>query len=314
MRACDVSVLIPVHNRVDMTAKCLASFVQTRPTDLTVEVIVYDDCSSDGTATFLAAHHDWVRIVRHPRRGWFAANINRMAAVAKGRWLCLLNNDTILQEGWLDNLVALARKQPQAALIGNHHEYPQTGCTNHAGIAFDGAGLPHHLYEGGPATAAATYKVRRVQAVSGACCLVPADHFATLGGLDEGFRNGWEDVDFALRALRAGYEVWYCGRSRIGHYGHSSNGRMTHEAANRRRFLQRWRHGVVPDQARFRREDGDEYAGLPGRLRLVHTVLRSTWLAPARRCLYKTRLGIRLRERFLRIVTSANRRDSFVQR
>jgi GT2 family glycosyltransferase len=281
------------------------------PAGVGFEVIIYDDCSTDGTVKFLAAQEEWLRIVRGQRRGWFAANVNRLAALARGPWLCLLNNDTILQPDWLAELLATAQAAPNAAVIGNYHRYPHTRATNHAGIVFDSRASPRHLYEGLPETLPATFKVRRFQGVSAACCLIPAQCYAALGGLDEAFRNGWEDLDFSLRAIEAGYEVWYCGRSRIDHYGQSTSGRMAHEEANRRLFLSRWQNKVRPDQEIYWRDDICPGVKRSWPVRVASSLWRNQFLLPLRHCLLNSLFGIRLRERV--ITLSAAQPDQFRQ-
>ena len=123
----DVSILICVHNQARLTRECIESLWPTLPEHLRVEVLVYDDHSTDETASLLERLADRVRTVRDAERGWFGRNMNRLAAEARGRWICLLNNDVLLHPRWLEAMVELAGKHPAAGVIGNFHRFPQTG-------------------------------------------------------------------------------------------------------------------------------------------------------------------------------------------
>ena len=119
----DVSILIPVHNCVELTAACLASLRRTLPGDgdgvgggFTWEVLVYDDASTDGTPGLLERESSWVRTVRDSARGSFSINMNRLAVDARGWHLVMLNNDTLLRDGWIEELMAVAGQHPEAGM------------------------------------------------------------------------------------------------------------------------------------------------------------------------------------------------------
>ena len=81
--------------------------------------------------------------------------------------------------------------------------------------------------------------------MTGACVVIRREVFLELGGFDEGFRNGFEDVDLCLRAGSLGYRHFVANRSVIYHHVSASPGRRQHESANVRRYLDRWQ-GRVP--------------------------------------------------------------------
>lgn len=265
----DVSILIPVHNCVDLTAACLASLRKTLPADgISWEVLVYDDASTDGTPGLLERESSWVKTVRDSARGSFSVNMNRLARDARGRHLVMLNNDTLLRDGWLEELLAVAKQHPEAGIVGNLHVFPEDPdrvspgrCTiNHAGVVFDADLHGRHLYEGLPETdpdasgpAGAT---REMQAVSAACWLVDAAHWRALGGFDEAYVNGHEDIDACLRTREMGREVWYAGKSVIEHHGSSTPGRFDKIDENHERFIGRWGRTIEADLERVTGADG----------------------------------------------------------
>jgi GT2 family glycosyltransferase len=304
MDRCDVSILIPVHNRVDLTRGCLQSLWPTAPPALRCEVLVYNDHSTDQTAAYLAGLGDRVAVLSRPERGYFSHNMNVLAEAARGRWLCFLNNDIVLQSDWLAALLRLADQQPRAAIIGNFHRFPQSGRINHAGIVFDRDLTPRQLYMGMPDTLACTRTTRQFQGISAACWLIRHDRFHELGGFDPAYRNGYEDLDLCMKARQAGYEVWYCGESRIDHYGQSTPGRMAQDEVNFQLFLQRWRHRIVPDLVQYVNADGQCWPPRSLTYRLLHRCWRSRPVQWVGRPLFNSRLGVRLRQQVISRLTT----------
>ncbi len=98
------SVVIPTYNGRELLDRCLASIARHRPADRdrSIEVIVSDDGSNDGTAEWLASAYSEVRLVRVERNQGFCAAANRGIAMARGRFIQLLNNDTEVGAGWIE--------------------------------------------------------------------------------------------------------------------------------------------------------------------------------------------------------------------
>lgn len=304
MSGSDVSILIPVHNRVDLTRECLKSLWQTLTPSAPCEVLVYDDQSTDETRSYLHSLGDRVRVLAGTGRGCFGTNMNALARAACGKWLCLLNNDTVLKPDWLSALLRLASRRPRAGVIGNFHRFPQTGRVSHAGIVFDTDLTPRQLYLGMPDNRACTGLSRKFQCVSGACWLVRRDHFLDLGGFDSGYRNGFEDLDYCLRARDAGQEIWYCGESRIDHHGQSAPGRMAQDVDNHRLFLKRWKDRLIPDLHKYVGQDGQCWPPRSLTYRVLYQVWRNRLVRVLGRPLLRTRMGIRVRERVLSMLNS----------
>jgi Flp pilus assembly protein TadD len=151
-----------------------------------------------------------------------------------------LNNDTIPLQGWLNALVADADAHPEAGMVGSKLLFAD-GTIQHAGVVFDRQDLlPYHIYRGLAADLPAVNQRREFQVVTGACMLVRRDVFQDLGGFDEEYRNGFEDVDLCLKAGAKGHAVIYQPRSVLYHLESQTAGRKTHDQANISRFLSRW--------------------------------------------------------------------------
>lgn len=185
------------------------------------EVVVVDQESLDGSADLVEAEFPEARLIRQRPNVGFAAGNNIGFRAARGRYLVLLNSDTVVPPGWLNELVATADAHPRAGLIGPRLHNPdgtlQYSCRRFPTL---GAGLFRHtpLEWLAPRNRfTADYLMRdwdhrserEVDWLSGACLLARRELVESVGGLDEGYFFYFEDVDWSLRAHRAGWEVRY---------------------------------------------------------------------------------------------------------
>lgn len=299
----DLSILIPVFNRVALTRACLDSLFVSMPDGLSFEVFVYDDRSTDATAAYLATQRHRVTVILGNTPGSFAKNNNTMARQARGRFLALLNNDTVLAPGWLEPMLELAA-EPGVGVVANWHTVPGSTTVNHAGVVFDEQHRDRRLYEGldlGSLTHAR--RPRELQAVIAACCVTNRDLYRQLGGLDEAYRTGYEDLEYCFRARELGRAVVCTGASVIGHHGGSSPGRFETETANRRLFHERWDGVVRPDLAEQTRADCIAWPSET----MAYKVCRSVWRAPIAQVvmgpMLRTEIGVRARQGVQRRLT-----------
>ncbi|OWK43923.1 glycosyltransferase family 2 protein [Fimbriiglobus ruber] len=249
------SIIIPVYNKAHLTRQCLDRLFAVTSPSTSFEVVVVDDASRDATPQMLAGYGDRVRVVTHAQNKAFATSCNDGALYATGDYLVFLNNDTIPYVGWLDALVRYAEVRPKVGLVGNKLLFPD-GTIQHAGMAFGQDRQPRHIYVNFPADHPAVNKARRMQAVTGACNLIPREVFAATGGFDPGFINGYEDVDLCLRVGGLGYEVHYCPESVLIHLEGVSEGRFKFEAHSARLFRERWWASIRPDDLNYFLDDG----------------------------------------------------------
>lgn len=247
-----VSIVIPVFNQLQFTQPCLQALFATLPPGLGCEVIVVDNASSDGTGAYLRGLGSRVRVLTNRDNLGFARACNQGARVACGNYLLFLNNDTVPQPGWLEALLE-PLQAGNADICGARLLYPDGRC-QHAGIAFDERGLGYHIFGGFPGNAPEVLESRRMQAVTGACLALGKALFNELGGFDEGFVNGFEDVDLCLRAGELGKVIRYVPESVVIHHAEQSAGRKDHDLPNMQRFFGRW-SGRIPqdDQQLYRR-------------------------------------------------------------
>jgi len=249
------SIVVPVFNAPAATRECLDALVASQD-GTTFEVIVVDDGSNHSIVDLLRAYGELIRVLRHTTNEGFARACNDGAAAARASFVLFLNSDTMPRSGWLDAIVEHARDHPAAAAVGAKLLYPDH-TIQHAGVVICEDRNPRHVYTGFPEDHPAVNRSRRFQIVTGACLLVRRSLFQEMGGFDSAFRNGYEDVDFCLRAGALGHEVHYCHRSVLHHLeGASRQGRTQEVAANQRLYEQRWSHRVQPDDIRYYVDDG----------------------------------------------------------
>lgn len=122
-----VSIIIPVYNVEKYVGAALKSAVEQSYTD--IEVIVVDDCGTDGSMTVveeIAAQNPCVRILRHERNRGLSAGRNTGSEAARGEWLYFFDSDDIMDTGCIENLVSLAGAHPDADMIvGQYDEFKE---------------------------------------------------------------------------------------------------------------------------------------------------------------------------------------------
>jgi O-antigen biosynthesis protein len=255
-RRLTASIVIPVHNKATITRQCLDALLAEPEDGIARQLVVVDDGSTDMTPSLLARYSDRVLVIRNETGLGFAGACNVGVASAAGEFVVLLNNDTVPTPGWLSALVNYAVQHPAAAVVGAKLLFPND-TIQHAGVAIGLDARPHHIYAGFPADHPATSVSRRFQVVTAACALFRRGPWEELGGLDTAFQNGWEDVDYCLRAGEAGFEVHYCAESVVYHFESATRNLVSDaERANQELFATRWRDKITPDDYRYYWQDG----------------------------------------------------------
>ncbi len=241
-----VSIIIPVHNKFSTTYNCLQS-IDRHPSRASFEIIIVDDSSTDETLLASLLVSGGCRIIRNPTNLGFVRSSNAGAAAARGEFLFFLNNDTLMRDGWLDELVATFAALPNIGIVGAKLLF-EDGSLQEAG------GIIWRLGDGwnwgrgkSPEDPAFSY-LRDADWVSGAALMIPAALFRDLGGFDEIYAPAYyEDADIAFRVRARGLRVVVQPASQIVHLEGVSNGTDVHgtgmkryQLANLRKFQQRW--------------------------------------------------------------------------
>lgn len=233
--ALDVSLCIVSWNVADDLRVCLQS-LRDQQSPPRFETIVVDNASADETVEMLKRNFPEVRIVANDDNQGFAGGTNQGLRMGAGRYLMLLNPDTILPPDALATVVAVADAHPEAGIVApkllNTDGSLQPSCRRFPTIT---AALYRNTLFGRllpRARAASRYIMEdfdhnvesEVDWVSGACMMVRREALESVGELDEGFPWGSEDVDFCLRMSQVDWVVLYTPATAIVHaIGRSSS-------------------------------------------------------------------------------------------
>lgn len=212
------TVVIPCFNAWEYTEACLSSLARCTPEPY--DLVLVDNGSTDGTSERFQAVGSGT-LVRNAQNLGFSIAANQGIELSTGDVVVLLNNDTILTEGWLRVLLdALADDEDVgvAVPVSNFVIDPQT-------VPITYSAAPSEDLEAFAADRARRHsgRGRDLTRISGLCMAIRRDLLVQIGGFDPQFRLGnFEDDDFALRARAAGWRLRLCEDSFIHHFGHRS--------------------------------------------------------------------------------------------
>lgn len=215
----DVSIIIPVYNQWAMTAACINSVIMDikRCHDISCEIILADDGSSDETVK-ASETYPGLRVVKTSKNVGFLRNCNNAAKHAKGRYLLLLNNDTIVLPGWLSSLFNTIENDPTVAIVGSKLLYPDGTIQEAGGLIFsDGTcwNVGRSYSRDNP-----FFNIEReTDYISAASILVRKSFWNQVGGFDERYKTAYcEDSDLAMSARALGMRVVYQPASEVVHF------------------------------------------------------------------------------------------------
>ncbi|HEY5425073.1 MAG TPA: glycosyltransferase [Candidatus Tumulicola sp.] len=239
-----VTVVIPVFNHRDVTVRCLRSIAESWFESLDVQFVVVDDGSFDGTADVIVALAG-VDFVRGGQNEGFIRACNRGAALARGKYVCFLNNDTTVRGGWLEHLTNTAESDPTIGIVGSKLLYPDGRLQEAGNIVWRDATGWNVGHFANPEDPCYNF-LRDVDYVSGAALLVRRRLFERLGGFSEHYLPAYyEDADLCFGARSLGYRVVYQPRSVVVHYesvtsGDERTGTKRFQETNRPKFRKKW--------------------------------------------------------------------------
>jgi GT2 family glycosyltransferase/cytochrome c-type biogenesis protein CcmH/NrfG len=207
------SIVILTYNQLAFTRMCVDSILQY--TDEPYELIFVDNASSDGTLDYLRSVPHAHVIANATNRG-FPAGANQGMRVARGRQVLLLNNDTVVTTGWLRRLLRALHADPAIGLAG-----PCSNCVSgeqQIPVPYDDVpGIDGFAWDWGLAHDS---KVQETDRLVGFCLLIRKEVIDRVGFLDEQFGIGcFEDDDYCLRVLRAGFRAVIAQDSFVHHFG-----------------------------------------------------------------------------------------------
>jgi GT2 family glycosyltransferase len=229
----DVSVCIANWNCREYLYDCLESLLDL-PQGVRVEVIVVDNASTDGAVEMVAREYPEVVVVRNARNVGFAKASNQAAALARGKYLLFLNNDTYVPATSLRQLLDFAEEHPEAGMIGprlcgadgrlqiSFRQRPTIAALLHRTLLFRWTGLLKGSYYRYRRTGFGADETREVEVLMGAAVLMRREVFEGCGRWDEDFHFGGEDIELSDRVGRE-RPLMYVPAVEIVHHGRISS-------------------------------------------------------------------------------------------
>jgi GT2 family glycosyltransferase len=228
----ELSVIIATYNARDLLVDCLKSIYQNPPRD-SYEIVVVDDASTDGTSETVRVQFPGVRLVRNETNGHYASANNRAFRLARGRYLYLLNNDTIVLPEALDHMLAFLREHTEAGAVGSRLlnedgtiQWSVKSLPNVGSGLFGARSIITRLFPGNPYSRKHLLHLDRDMTapfvagyVSSASVMIPREVVHKVGDLDR--RLSYHvDADYCKRVTDAGYKCYYLPAAVVVHLNH----------------------------------------------------------------------------------------------
>lgn len=209
-----ISIVIPAFNELDCTRQCVSSIVAH--TDCPYQLVLVDNGSTEPVSEFFQSVPNAIAIRSEENLG-FAGGVNLGMRQASGHVL-VLNNDTLVPAGWLTRLRDVLLSAPDIGMVGPMSNYV-SGSQLIPDLSFQSLDAISAYASARRVSHADA--VRDVARLVGFCLLIRDSAVATVGLFDEEFGPGnFEDDDYCVRVLRAGYRLVVDEGSFVFHYGH----------------------------------------------------------------------------------------------
>ena len=245
----DVSIVIPVYGQLAYTLNCLNSLFDHNSRFI-AEIIIVDDCSLDGVTEKFVPQIEGIRYHRQPRNGGFIKSCNTGGELAGGNYVIMLNSDTRVVSGWLDEIAGAFEVFPNAGLVGSKMLYPDGVLQEAGGILWRDGDAWNYGRNDDPNRPQYCY-ARKVDYISGCAIALPIELWRKLDGFDPHYTPAYaEDADLCQRVIASGYDIWFQPTSRVVHYEGKTSGTSTssgikaYQITNLKKLFVRWRRSL----------------------------------------------------------------------
>ena len=239
-----VSIIIPSRDHIEVLEPCIASIIEKSTYD-NYRILIIENSSKE-PETFAYYERIQKKCPRVSVITWehefnYSKIINFGVRQAESPYVLLLNNDTqVISPDFIEEMLGYLQR-PEAGVVGAKL-YFRDGLVQHAGMLIGPYGAVSHVNQNFSA-AREGYLARAVRpgnfsSVTGACQMVKRSVFEAVGGYNEEFAVGFNDVDFCLKAWKAGFSVIFSPYAELFHYEFVSRGREVADPEKQRRWEQ----------------------------------------------------------------------------
>ena len=229
MKSIDLSIIIVSYNAERFLKPCLESIFSTI-TNCTYEVIVIDNNSQDNSVAVTERHFPSVAIIKNKHNTGYAMANNQGIQTAAGKFLLLLNPDTILYDNTIDTMLRFAQTSQKTGIVGckvinrdNRLQWDSCGSfLNPTNLCFKEFGLEKlgqyfHPLDNRLMRYWKRDSSRLVDWISGVCMLINRSLIEQIGLLDEQYFSYMEDMDYCRLAVKEGWQVYFLHNVSIFH-------------------------------------------------------------------------------------------------
>lgn len=207
----DLSIIVVSYNTADLIGNCLKSVFAT--TNITKEVFVVDNASTDGSVTLIKKNFPAVHLIANMENRGFAAANNQVLPECKGQYIFFLNPDTEVMSDTFNEAISFMDANPHVGLAGTKIINPDR--TLQWSISYKYPGQKYTANE-------LSNLPGKIACVLGASIIVRSELIKKTGGFDEDFFLYGEDQDLCLKIRRLGYEIGYIDSATVVHLGGQS--------------------------------------------------------------------------------------------
>jgi GT2 family glycosyltransferase len=230
--AIEVSICIVSWNTCEILRECLKSIYDSAA-DLSIEVIVVDNASSDSTTTMIKNEYPQVALIENSANRGFAKANNQAIERCRGRYIAILNPDILVKNSFLHELISFTQEHPEAGAVGcrlvnrdgsiekSYHDNFPTLFSE-----FTWGFLLHRIFRKHGNVDCSEEEVMEVSWIIGACMFFRADVLKRFGGFSEKYNIYTEDVDLCYRLKSRDLKVYYVKNLEIIHYHGASSAKQ----------------------------------------------------------------------------------------
>ncbi len=221
-----LSIIIVSWNVQDLLKACLQSIYDTAPPGLSYEIFVVDNASHDGSPEMVAREFPDVRLIANDDNKGFGTANNQGLRLCRGRYVLLINPDTIVPAGAIQRMLTFIEEHPRIGLMGpelvggdGQLPFNWVRCTPRQLTEF----LIERLASLGQDQVRILFpEPRQVPILTGACWLVRCEAIVEVGLFDEDLFLYAEEPDVCTRMHDAGWEIWFLRDVQVMHYKRQS--------------------------------------------------------------------------------------------